>query len=694
MRQTLAREDVADRRERNAAAVAVQSKVRQLRDRAAAERTRAGRRQEQETSAVLVQSCCRRRLAEEALRRKKAAAVLVQCAARRSQASRYKVELRRIRDSIEGMKVAVRKHESVIVIQKAARIAGARRRVERLLRERSEREEEGRKEFEAASAVQRRIRGCLARETARERRERAAAAVMIQKAVGRPAGARVQAARRRDWREKRVEGATRLQTAGRARAGRRVAERLRGEKRGATRVQSAWRGRQGRAERKRRGNKLAEEALVLRRRRSGEAVKIQCRIRQCLSREEVASKREQRASAVVLQCLARSRRARERRAGRERREEAATTVQRRARGKAERRRWLELLERHNCAIFIQTRARMTKAKKLAQAARSRKKAAKRRSATKVQTAARMLLARWKVAALKEENGAARAVQSAARGRAGRKVATGKRSEKKEWEKKVVLVQSMWRRRTGKGLAEWWKQWRSWEEACATKIQARARGGKCRREDREWREGYRREGGARMIQARVRGIKVRGWKNGNLRGQLYFGGVLRRPKSPVYFTWVRHFRKELLEGIAQESNKLGLFNAGGEAGELAKNFRMEGENRLGDTLFTLAASVGWGEGLALLKDYGANVGAANHLGNTAAHAAFKAGFEDLGYYLVDEAGVDDSVLNKRGQDCYDCSKGAVEGKRPDMYLGDGALGSDIKVGYEEHSEKREREREKY
>jgi len=73
---------------------------------------------------------------------------------------------------------------------------------------------------------------------------------------------------------------------------------------------------------------------------------------------------------------------------------------------------------------------------------------------------------------------------------------------------------------------------------------------------------------------------------------------------------------------------------------------------------------------------------NDQGNTVAHMAFLAGWDELGYYLVDKIGVDDKIVNAEGRDCYEvATSGQVEMKRPDMYLGDGALGSNIQVDYD-------------
>lgn len=62
-------------------------------------------------------------------------------------------------------------------------------------------------------------------------------------------------------------------------------------------------------------------------------------------------------------------------------------------------------------------------------------------------------------------------------------------------------------------------------------------------------------------------------------------------------------------------------------------------------------------------------------------AFLYGFADLGYYMIDTMDCDDGIENEGGLDCYAMSGGLEEGKRPDMYLGDGALGSDIKLVYD-------------
>lgn len=101
----------------------------------------------------------------------------------------------------------------------------------------------------------------------------------------------------------------------------------------------------------------------------------------------------------------------------------------------------------------------------------------------------------------------------------------------------------------------------------------------------------------------------------------------------------------------------------------------------NTLLMTAAQTGSKRLVKDLAKAGAALDAVNDDGNTATHMAFLYGWSDLGYYMVDALGCDDTVENKEGKDCYAVMGGEVEKKRPDMYLGDGALGSDIKIVYD-------------
>lgn len=289
--------------------------------------------------------------------------------------------------------------------------------------------------------------------------------------------------------------------------------------------------------------------------------------------------------------------------------------------------------------------------------------------------------------MREERRGAIALQKCARGRRGRKAAARKRGERADFVRRVVLAQSIFRRRAGKSLVNWHREWKEWELLCCVKIQALFRGHASRRATQEWVDYYKTEGLVAKVQARVRGVAVRGWRRGGGRVG-YFGGVPGRPKSPVWFTWARYGRAELLEDIIQESRKreMGFSGGGGGGGrrEMADRMRMADVNEDGDQVLGVAAAAGCGDVLGMLKEY---VGeeAINHVnrrGFSAAHSAFAAGWDDLGYWLVDELGVDDAILDNGGKDCYEYA-GEKMDKRPDMYLGDGALGSDITVVYEGH-----------
>ena len=161
-----------------------------------------------------------------------------------------------------------------------------------------------------------------------------------------------------------------------------------------------------------------------------------------------------------------------------------------------------------------------------------------------------------------------------------------------------------------------------------------------------------------------------------RKDYYFEPASARPKSPLFFSWVRHQRFELLEGVLdwEPSFKEPILEVEGEEW----NLEVRGGN--GNSLLMTAAQVGSKRIVKDLAKAGANLDATNDEGNTAAHFAFLYGFNDLGYYMVDVLGCDDGMENGQGLDCYAMVGGEVEVKRPDMYLGDGALGSNIALNY--------------
>ena len=88
---------------------------------------------------------------------------------------------------------------------------------------------------------------------------------------------------------------------------------------------------------------------------------------------------------------------------------------------------------------------------------------------------------------------------------------------------------------------------------------------------------------------------------------------------------------------------------------------------------------------LLITSGCLINSQDKNGNTCLHSCFLAGADVLGYYLIDKINCDDAILNKDGLDCYQVSVkelDELDEKRPDMYLGDGALGANIDLHYEE------------
>ena len=133
-------------------------------------------------------------------------------------------------------------------------------------------------------------------------------------------------------------------------------------------------------------------------------------------------------------------------------------------------------------------------------------------------------------------------------------------------------------------------------------------------------------------------------------------------------WYEHDGDEEEEPDSVKKNVLGSFD-------------VNIVNASGNTLLITAAQVNSRAICKLLIKNGVSLNHQNARGETCLHAAFKGGWDDLGYYLADKIGVDDKLVNEEGYDCYKvASSGEVEMKRPDMYLGDGALGSEVKVEY--------------
>jgi hypothetical protein len=667
IRICLAKEAVEYKRQTRLSALRIQTRIRVClaRDRVQEQRSR-------RFAATKIQSSSRQRRARYILRHRQhvkqnellhSSALRIQRQERKRQAVLYVAELRRIRDNILDMKLKLKKHKSSITIQRVARQKLARnrvasRRVELLLAE-----ERSRLQYQSARGIQTRIRMCLAKEELVSRRDNRHAAIRIQARIGRVIVAINGVKRRREFLFLSNKSATRIQCVlCRGRKGRAVATRRRLENTSAIKIQCVFRSQKAASKVHSLKAKLAEEVVYLTNLRATSAVAIQLAIRQCLARMVVSDKREERGAAVRIQQAARSRQARRIISALRLQRSAATRIQTIGRGCVTRGRWIKLLEQHNCAIYIQTLVRIAQAKEILKVRRAGNNVLKWNMAIKICCLARRGLARWKVEEMKEARAAAVAIQKTARRRnASVKFSIALKS--------IVIIQSLGRRRAGVQFAEWHRQWKAWEEVCAVKIQAVARGCARRNEMKQWDQYWHEYAKAAVIQARVRGISVRRYS--------YFGGVPRRPKSPVYFTWVRHYRKELLEECIHESKRMAIFGREESASSLAVNFDMEVRNKRGDSLFGVAASVGWGEGLSMLKEMGADVNCKNKAGNTAAHKAFAAGWDDIGYYLVDDCGVDDSVLNGEGLDCYELSDSAKEEKRPDMYLGDGPLGSDIK-----------------
>ena len=651
IRMSLARTALQDRRDDRNAAILIQTRIRVVLA-IDARKSRAQRRQ----AAVQIQSAarsCRARAVRSQLQHRRrnihlhTSSLLLQRQIRRFLAVIYTSSLRKIHDNITSMKLSLLQHKSTIAIQLvtrrflAAKIAASRKH-----------------QRAAAIVLQTKIRAILAKHLIAQTRANCRAAVAMQ--------ATLRSHFARSALKLALVSLIRIQSQVRRRQACTITSTLTLRHHSAITIQSALRSRMARTFLAHRRSALTALAQQLTDSRTRSAASIQRAIRQSLARTTLQERRADRDSATLIQTQTRSYLARRRVRHLRLATASATKIQTRIRGLLARSAFHSLINLHNCAIYIQTHLRILFAQKVLLHRRSMHDVIKYKSSIKIQTRIRMCLARWSLQERREEHASATRIQTLAR-------ANAHATKYRRTLKQITGIQSIVRRRLANHLADWHRQWQRWETICAAKVQSLIRGHLARVANRRWIEYWDSWDKAIAVQARVRGIQVR--------KTLYFGGVPLRPKSPVYFTWVRHFRKELLEETIQEHNRTELFGAESSS-SLVTNFDIHMTNGSGDTLFTTAAAVGWGDGLAILAQHKANANHVNKSKNSAAHMAFQNGFEDLGYYLVDDLLVDDALVNKDGKDCYEMMEGEREGKRPDMYLGDGALGSNIKVSYEE------------
>ena len=456
-----------------------------------------------------------------------------------------------------------------------------------------------------------------------------------------------------ELRQERVSSALKIQCSFRSRKAKRLRRVLAGGRKGAVVMQSLWRRKvavaEGRARASERDRILkakadeeervrASAAIERERTRASASVKIQTKIRSCLAqwtvREMVETRKLEEGKAVVLQTMFR---------------------QKNARAK-----FVRLIVLHNAAIFIQIQARIMSSKKELKQRRIMKDDVKWSNMIRIQSIARMCLARWRVNKIVERRDSVHTMQRAIRVWISKEWLKDLKFMRSIYIGKVIKVQSIWRRRAA---VFWWKQWREWyewENSCAKLIQKRWRGVSARKSLRDWREYWM----AVRLQARARGIKAR----------------KRWPQIPVFFWWVRNgLHVEEVDALMAWEPTFGDTEPPQVSGF---EWNVHTVSYGGETLLMTAASVG-NQGLVeALISRGCEKDTFDSQGDTAAHYAFRLGFNDLGYFMVDDLGCDDTIENKLELDCYAVAGTAVEKeKRQNMYLGDGALGSNIAMEYE-------------
>ena len=694
-RQNLARRNLHHRRRERYAAVTIQSKARQKVARKKVVLRKQFVRNLEENSTVVLQKRARVLIARKKVRgmkkevsastllqaqmrmalsrrelfcrkERRDASITIQCKFRCIQAFKYASEIRKIRDNILSMQLKIRKHEASIVLQKFARCIKAKRIVNQTRRKKLQ-----------AILIQKRIRMVNAKMKLNGKKEevasmllrRNASAVVLQCAFRLAKAAKLRNAMAGEhmsaivlqcsWRMTKAK----LETQQLAKVSLEIAK--------AKKIQALWRmGASKAAVAKKRGA-MAALQRALEERREACSVLIQAKIRASLARRHVKIVRMRITAAVKIQKLARV--ILMKRAVKKIRIEKlmAVRIQTFLRSKVEKSKFIQLLELHNAALFIQCQARVLFSKNKLKEKRLRMDGVKWDRMILIQKRVRMCIARWHVEELRERRRAGGVLQRAVRVYQARERLKDLRFLWSIYVSKVVKVQSLWRRRTAMLWLKQWMEWWKWENANAVLIQARWRGVFARKTVKEWKEYWHKFDMACKIQARVRGAKAR--------KDYYFGTESRRPKSPIFFSWVRHGRVDNLKELLDWKPTFGQLEdkPSFNGVEFHPDIVSHGNN----TLLMTAACAGNRRIVKELVAAGASIDAVDDNGNTAAHFCFLSGHHDLGYYIVDSLGADDTIENNDGADCYAMTDVQLENKRPSMFI-EGALGSNIVLNYGE------------
>ncbi|GMH86795.1 hypothetical protein TrST_g13173, partial [Triparma strigata] len=629
-------------------------------------------------------------------------AIVIQKYFRRYAGTLYVENLRQIERNINEMKLKLKKFECSIIIQKYVRKYILAHNIITMLRGIKQEEEEEKTKldklkYDSSVLIQKRIRICNAVSRVDDMRLSLSSAVLIQgrvrimmsrkilraKAAAKAAADERAAAQKAAAEKAEAErlaaeqaaaesGANKIQTVWRGREGRREGDKRRREKterESSVVIQSAWRIHLSRQAAQQRRDKFFEVARALNEKRNRSAVQIQSKMRACLARWRVNNLRAERLGAIKIQSVARRRQGIAKAGTARKRIIGAKLIQTAWRGKSTKAKFMKLLELHNAAMYIQCQARIIFSKNIAAEKRARLDSVKWGKMIIIQTQARMCLARWAVAEMRERQAAALTIQMAVRCWVAREHLKNKKFFHARYVKKIVLLQSLVRQKQSAAYTKQWQEWWAWEAQNAMIIQARVRGMKARREMQEWKDYWKTHALVSKIQARARGMKAR--------KEWVFEPKEIRPKSPLFFSWVRHQRFDDLQEVLDWEPTFTENVCEVEGEEFDVDIRGNKQN----TLLMTAAQIGCKRIVKDLVRAGCDKDAVNEEGNTAAHMAFLYGFADLGYYMIDSLGCDDGIENEGGLDCYAMSGGLVESKRPDMYLGDGALGSDIKLVYD-------------
>lgn len=525
-------------------------------------------------------------------------------------------------------------------------------------KEAEERRRKAKRMEQAACTIGRRIRISNAKTLLKNKKMERFAAIAIQcrcriqRSKRRVGKARAAAAEeeqaRKEMEEEEWASAIRLQNLVRGRQAKKLRKALAGERMGAVVMQCMWRRCKAVEERKVRAaerNRLREAAVIEREHmQRRQAIKIQTRIRSCLARWRAREMAEMRRMERLM----------------------ATTIQKVWRKYDSRGKFVKLVELHNAAIFIQCQARVLFGKAELKDRRMMKENVMWQKMVRIQCVARQCLSRWKVREKREERDAVQCLQMAVRCWRSRERVKDLRFMREMYVAKVVLVQSLWRGRTA---VKWWKQWREWwewEKVNAILIQKVARGWYARRDMKEYVKYWNEFAMACEIQKRWRGVMVR----------------MRRKEIPVFLSWAKHAPHLLLgRGWIGWEPTFGDSEPPVAVDTLGREWvwDVNVESPHGETLLMVLAGAGEEGAVRKLLEGGCDKDRVDWRNESATFYAFRGGHSDLGYSMIDDFGCDDGIENRHGEDCY-AVVGAANEKRPNMYLGDGALGSNISVEY--------------